>query len=519
MKIGQQTIGPYTLGRCLGEGPLGRVFEAAGAKAPGTQARVAVKWIHPAVAQRPGIADRLRVHAVSPPRLDHPAMHGPLSILCQDGEFAFVTDLLECEPFDLRIARQGVWPARRVIGPFAQLLEAFELAHRRSFIHADIRPGNVVILPDNSFRVLDYYNARVFGFSPSTEDLLGHSQYRSPEQAAGRPLDALSDIYSLGIVLRELTAGHAGLQDVIRTATHQDRARRFQDVAQFRKALLDLPLEEPARPMVAVPPVQIPPPAAAAKARVNPRLAVGLAAAAALSAVTWMVLPTGRVKNTSAASGNAPSSQTSPPPKQAAAQPADAAEHDSGDQEPEPRTFVPPPPLVRASLPGPAYIPPPVLVAESQVPQAVPLPVSDIPAMPPPVRASPPDVVPKAQISQAVPLPVSDIPATATPAPAIAGPVRVPAEVQRARLRTGAPPIYPELARQRHIWGKVRLEVLISADGRVQSVRLLAGHAILAEAATRAVQTWLYQPAVVNSRPVPISTEVEIVFTEPSQRD
>jgi protein TonB len=73
-------------------------------------------------------------------------------------------------------------------------------------------------------------------------------------------------------------------------------------------------------------------------------------------------------------------------------------------------------------------------------------------------------------------------------------------------------PDYPPLARMARIQGTVRLQAVISTDGRVQNLQFLSGHPLLIGAALEAVSRWRYQPTLLNGEPVEVLTEIDVTF-------
>jgi protein TonB len=85
--------------------------------------------------------------------------------------------------------------------------------------------------------------------------------------------------------------------------------------------------------------------------------------------------------------------------------------------------------------------------------------------------------------------------------------------VMNARAISQPSPIYPPLARQARIQGRVQLEAFISKIGTIESLRLVSGHPLLAQAALDAVKQWRYRPTLLNGEPVEVLTTIEVNFT------
>jgi protein TonB len=93
------------------------------------------------------------------------------------------------------------------------------------------------------------------------------------------------------------------------------------------------------------------------------------------------------------------------------------------------------------------------------------------------------------------------------------GPLAVGGDVQMAKLVRKVLPEYPPIARAARISGVVRLVGTIGKDGTIRNLQLVSGHPMLARAALEAVQQWVYQPTLLNGKPVEVIAPIEVTFT------
>jgi TonB family protein len=97
--------------------------------------------------------------------------------------------------------------------------------------------------------------------------------------------------------------------------------------------------------------------------------------------------------------------------------------------------------------------------------------------------------------------------------PSVPGVVNVGGRVQANKLISNPQPVYPDLARQARISGTVELQALIGPDGHVQQLTVVSGHPLLRQASLDAVKEWVYQPTLLNDKPVSVSTTIDVIFT------
>jgi protein TonB len=91
-------------------------------------------------------------------------------------------------------------------------------------------------------------------------------------------------------------------------------------------------------------------------------------------------------------------------------------------------------------------------------------------------------------------------------------PLPVGGDVKSAKLISSVSPIYPILAKNQHVSGDVRVDALIDANGRVTTMKVISGPALLHQAAMDALSKWKYQPAALDGKPVPMHLTVTLQF-------
>ncbi len=107
--------------------------------------------------------------------------------------------------------REQPFSYQTIIHLGVQLAEALGYAHRQGIVHRDIKPSNILVTEEGRIKITDFGIARVTDSAAHQQtqagDILGTPMYMSPEQVLGRKVDGRSDLYSLGVILYELTTG------------------------------------------------------------------------------------------------------------------------------------------------------------------------------------------------------------------------------------------------------------------------------------------------------------------------
>ena len=117
-----------------------------------------------------------------------------------------VMEHIEGQPLD-RILEKGSVPYPRACAWLADVASALHVAHRKGIIHGDVKPANVLVTEEGRVKLTDFGMARLASRDSKDTPLLGTPAYWCPEQILGKPQDARSDIFSLGVVLYEMVTG------------------------------------------------------------------------------------------------------------------------------------------------------------------------------------------------------------------------------------------------------------------------------------------------------------------------
>ena len=287
--LGTTLGGRYPILGVIGSGGMGTVYRSI---QPIIEREVAIKVILPGRLERSGDTEqRFLREARSIARLQHPAVVTLYDFgVAEDATLYMVMELVRGRSLSSCLA-EGSLSMRELLELAQDVLGALDVAHRQGLIHRDIKPDNILVLPQDArfergtrAKLLDFGLVKMIGQSGLLELtksglISGTPHYMSPEQASGRGVDPRSDIYSLGSVLYEGLAGAPpyqadshmavlsmrvmedpppltslswvppALAEVVMKAMSREPGERFGDARQMAHALdaLCLPQEADAR--------------------------------------------------------------------------------------------------------------------------------------------------------------------------------------------------------------------------------------------------------------------------------
>lgn len=286
-----RTFGPYRILRRLATGSVGVVYEA---EDPALEKLVAVKFLPEVVRRALDRGEGLFADARAASALGHASIARVYDVGRSGGACWLGMDLLQPRSAAGYLRDKGRLAWTEATAVAADCSAALEAAHAADILHRDVKPANVLCSEEGVVTLVDFGLAREFPRrgAPSTVA----SPYASPEQLRSEPLDALSDVYSLGATYYALLTGHPPPADappdprlvvpevpeacarIIRRAMAKDPAERYRSARELRADL-----EAARRPAAGIDtarrfavPVAPPAPEAASPRALSPRVAVAV---------------------------------------------------------------------------------------------------------------------------------------------------------------------------------------------------------------------------------------------------
>jgi eukaryotic-like serine/threonine-protein kinase len=199
--------GRYEVHELIGEGTFGRVYRGYDRR---LARNVAIKVIKPWWAEDPDWAESFEREAQMLARVSDPGIVQIFDVGQAEEGLYYVTELVDGESLAGRLKQGGRLAPWEACDIAEQLCRALEHAHSEQIVHRDIKPANVLLSARGRVKVGDLGIARLAEGSTDggTATIVGTPRYMAPEQASGLPTTPATDIYSAGIVLYEMLAGH-----------------------------------------------------------------------------------------------------------------------------------------------------------------------------------------------------------------------------------------------------------------------------------------------------------------------
>jgi len=282
-------FGKYRMGEVIASGGMGTVHEAIYCPEGGFQRRVAVKKIHPHLAQDVAFLKRFRAEARLSARLTHPNIVGALDFGRVDSDWFFAMEFVD-GPTLQAVAEHHRWlgeplPQASIAYIAREILSGLEFAYGRArdhkgrllrVVHRDLSPSNILIGHSGQVKISDFGVARALRQRQKlkTHHMVGKPSYMAPEQLRNESIDARVDVFSVGVLIWELLCNRRlFLRDneaatrmavlacevplpsdvrpelgkiwdgFIRRAVSEDRGARFADAVEMGLALANLPLD------------------------------------------------------------------------------------------------------------------------------------------------------------------------------------------------------------------------------------------------------------------------------------
>jgi serine/threonine-protein kinase len=204
-----ERIGEYVVRRMVGEGGMGKVYEAEERL---SKRRVALKVLRPELTRsdegRRLFLNEMQILA----QLEHPNVVRSLATCEVEGQLVMALEFLEGRTLREELVARGRLPWPEAVRIAIAVAEGLAAAHGQqpAVVHRDLKPENVMLLEGGAVKVMDFGIAKVLEAAHATNtQSVGTLQYMSPEQIDARTLDARSDLYALGLLLYECLAGVA----------------------------------------------------------------------------------------------------------------------------------------------------------------------------------------------------------------------------------------------------------------------------------------------------------------------
>jgi serine/threonine protein kinase/Flp pilus assembly protein TadD len=236
---GSLFAGRYQVIEELGRGGMGRVYKVLDKE---VNAKVALKLIKPELAADKETIDRFRNELKTARDISHKHICRMYDLGRAEGAYFLTMEYVSGEDLKSMIRMSGQLGLGTAVHIALQVCEGLAEAHRAGVVHRDLKPSNIMIDREGTVRIMDFGIARSLKGKGLTGAgiIVGTPEYMSPEQVEGKDVDPRSDLYSLGIILYEMTTGRVPFEgDTPFTVGVKHKSEKPQDPKQLNPNLSD----------------------------------------------------------------------------------------------------------------------------------------------------------------------------------------------------------------------------------------------------------------------------------------
>jgi serine/threonine-protein kinase len=201
-----EKLGPFKIGRVLGRGGMGAVYEGTHEE---DGSIVAIKVLPDSLSENEEDRVRFETEIETLKRLHHPNIVRLTGFGAEQGQLYYVMEYIDGLSLQQELRKKRLFRWHEVAKIGLEICQALRHAQNRGVIHRDIKPANILLDQEGNIKLSDFGIARFFGSQQITDihSVIGTLEYMSPEQALAHPISSSTDLYSLGCVLYALLTG------------------------------------------------------------------------------------------------------------------------------------------------------------------------------------------------------------------------------------------------------------------------------------------------------------------------